>query len=174
MNGRENRILVWCLTATLAGLWGCSQSGPPSVAEGYRLRVDGRELTFEQQLRYLAAAMEIYRLHVGNYPSNENNLGALAAKPEILEGTGAWNGPYAESDAFFMDPWGKRLVYRVSEDGVIDLFSLGPDGEPGGDDVSARALFPDWFREIEKLPEAGPIPIRPASVSAGEAESPVE
>ncbi len=140
------------------GFVGCGeQNRPSSIPQEYRLRVGDSELTFEQQMYYLAAALEIYRLHVGDYPSQENNLEALIAKPVILEGTGSWYGPYAESEAFFYDPWSNRIVYSMEPRQAYDLRSLGKDGEHSGDDVIAREMMPELFREIDKLAAFGPV-----------------
>ena len=143
----------------LIGL-GCAPAGGPSpVPSEYRLRVGEMQLSFEQQMRYLVAALEIYRLHVGAYPSAAHNLEALIASPEVLEATGTWFGPYAESSLLFQDPWGNHLEYKVGPDGLFDLRSLGQDGVPSEDDLTAQALLPDWFREVKKLSEFGPIPV---------------
>jgi len=37
-----------------------------------------------------------------------------------------------------LDPWGNAYEYRnPGERGAIDIFSLGADGEPGGEDQNA-------------------------------------
>ena len=144
-------IFVW-LNVSCSG-----QQSASRIPPDYRLRSGESELTFQQQMYYLAAALEIYRLHTGAYPTQEDNLDALLTKPETVEGTGDWFGPYAESDRFFIDPWNNRIVYFKQPGGVYDLRSYGKDGVPSGDDIVARELMPDLFREIDKLAGYGPL-----------------
>jgi len=148
----------------ISALFAGSCGGPPparKTLDDYRIQIGTQEFTFNQQMLYVVLALEIYRLHVGAYPSGKNNLEALISPPEILEATGRWMGPYVETNRVFSDPWGRRLDYRVDSQGKMHLKSLGGDGSPSGDDVTAEALFPDIYREIEKLPAMGPIPVAP-------------
>jgi general secretion pathway protein G len=70
-----------------------------------------------------------YRLDTGSFPSTEEGLNALIAKPAA---TLKWNGPYL-SKAVPLDPWGKPYVYRApGAKGDYDLLSFGKDGQPGG------------------------------------------
>lgn len=141
-----------------------SCGGPPparKTLDNYRIQIGTQEFTFNQQMLYVVLALEIYRLHVGAYPSEKNNLEALISQPEILEATGRWMGPYVETNRVFADPWGRRLDYRVDGQGKMHLKSLGGDGSPSEDDLAAEDLFPDIYREIEKLPAMGPIPVAP-------------
>ena len=136
--------------------------GKDEVLQSYRIVFQGKEYSFEMQMLYLVSVLEIYRLHVGAYPSLRNNLDALMAKPAILEGTGQWFGPYAESDTLFYDPWHNKISYSFNDLGELDLRSLGPDGVHSRDDITAQDLLPDWFREMKKLSTLGPILIQPA------------
>lgn len=137
-----------------------SRAAQDAIA-AHRIILDDKEFDFYDQMLYLILALNIYRTHVGNYPSTESNLDALISEPRILEGTGTWNGPYADTEALFLDPWNRRISYSRNEKGVMDLRSLGPDGVPSQDDYPAKDMFPDVFREMEKLGEAGAIPISP-------------
>ncbi len=140
---------------------GCSGQSVDNTLENYRVQIGGKECTFELQMLYLIASLEVYRLHVGEYPSNENNLKALISKPEVLEGTGVWKGPYADTDAILFDPWQRKLHYSVDESGKVELRSLGPDGKKNENDLSAQEMYPSWYREMEKLSQYGPIPLQP-------------
>jgi general secretion pathway protein G len=77
----------------------------------------------------LGTALDAYRLDVGRYPSTEEGLDALRKNP----GHETWDGPYLPKDVP-PDPWGKSYVYRApGEHGDYDLYSLGGDGQDGGE-----------------------------------------
>ena len=81
------------------------------------------------QIDALGKALDQYRLDVGHYPSSEQGLAALNAKPasEIK-----WDGPYLKKSVP-PDPWGKPYVYvKPGEHGEYDLSSYGKDGQAGG------------------------------------------
>lgn len=82
------------------------------------------------QIDAIETALDIYRLDMGRYPTQDENLDALLKAPENAS---RWQGPYLEKNVP-VDPWGQPYVYRFpGERGDIDLFSYGADGEPGGD-----------------------------------------
>lgn len=77
---------------------------------------------------------EKYKLDTGHYPQGETGMTALS---QNVEGDPKWNGPYIKG-AIPADPWGNAYLYRSpSEHGLdYDVFSAGPDGQPGtGDDI---------------------------------------
>lgn len=81
------------------------------------------------QIEALGKALDQYRLDVGSYPSTEQGLAALNARPQNLA---KWAGPYLKK-AVPADPWDARYVYKSPGDhGEYDLSSLGADGQPGG------------------------------------------
>jgi general secretion pathway protein G len=81
------------------------------------------------QIDALQKALDQYRLDVGRYPSTEQGLAALVAKPS---GASKWAGPYLRKEVP-LDPWGKPYIYRnPGEHGDFDLLSYGRDGRPGG------------------------------------------
>lgn len=95
--------------------------------------------TAKAQIEGLGRALDTYRLDVGRYPSTEQGLNALVAKPAEEP---KWNGPYLQK-AVPPDPWGAAYIYRSpGQGGDFDLLSYGKDGQPGGDgdgaDVSYR------------------------------------
>jgi general secretion pathway protein G len=78
----------------------------------------------------LEKALEQYRIDVGRYPSTEQGLAALLARPAD---TPRWAGPYL-AKAVPPDPWGHAYQYRApGQHGEIDVFSFGRDGRSGGD-----------------------------------------
>jgi len=77
------------------------------------------------QISSLEAALDTYRLDVGEYPDSLEGL------RENISGRAAWNGPYLRRDVP-LDPWGNEYVYDA--DGrEFTLSSYGPDGEQGGE-----------------------------------------
>lgn len=81
------------------------------------------------QIEALEKALDQYRLELGVYPTTEQGLQALVAKPERAD---KWQGPYLKK-AVPPDPWGRLYLYRSpGQHGDYDLFSLGADGQPGG------------------------------------------
>jgi len=90
------------------------------------------------QMRALSDALDQYRLDVGGYPSTEQGLASLTARPQ---GEERWQGPYLRG-AVPKDPWGNPYQYRhPGEHGEFDLVSLGKDGRPGGTGEAADLVF---------------------------------
>jgi len=77
------------------------------------------------QISALEAALDTYRLDVGQYPDSLEGL------VENDSGRAAWNGPYLRREVP-LDPWGNNYSYY--SDGLdFTLVSYGPDGERGGE-----------------------------------------
>lgn len=87
----------------------------------------------------LAAALELYEMDNGGFPTTAQGLRALLDKPAVPPIPNNWNGPYLRNRSL-KDPWGSEYVFqcpstRPGYDYVIS--SNGPDGVPGSeDDVS--------------------------------------
>lgn len=90
--------------------------------------------TARAQIDALAKALDTYRIDTGHYPTTEQGLSALVAKPANET---QWAGPYLLKSVP-PDPWGNPYAYKQPGDhGEYDLFSLGNDGQPGGDGEAA-------------------------------------
>ena len=90
------------------------------------------------QIEGLSKALDTYRLDTGRYPTTEQTLAALQAKPADES---RWNGPYLQK-AVPLDPWGRPYVYRVQgSSSEFELMSLGKDGQPGGEGDAADVVF---------------------------------
>ena len=86
------------------------------------------------QVEGLVKALDLYRLDTGHYPSTEQGLAALVTRPGNET---KWGGPYLQK-AVPGDPWGRQYAYVApGEHGEYDVFSLGKDGQPGGDGENA-------------------------------------
>ncbi|NKB34712.1 MAG: type II secretion system protein GspG [Pseudomonadales bacterium] len=81
------------------------------------------------QIASLEAALDTYRLDVGEYPDSLEGL------REDDSGRASWNGPYLRRD-IPLDPWNNEYVYD-SNGREFTLLSYGPDGERGGEDDDA-------------------------------------
>jgi len=81
------------------------------------------------QIELFGAALDAFRLDVGRYPTTEEGLNALVENPGIEK----WDGPYLKKKVP-PDPWGHPYVYKCpGEHNEYDLYSLGADGQPGGE-----------------------------------------
>lgn len=81
----------------------------------------------------IATALKLYELDNGRFPTSDEGLNALLAKPASAPN---WNGPYLEKKP--LDPWGKEYKYKSPGDhrsADYDLYSLGRDGVESADDT---------------------------------------
>ena len=86
------------------------------------------------QIDGLEKALEQYRIDTGHFPSTEQGLGALFAKPN---NEAKWSGPYLKK-ATPADAWGQAYQYKSpGEHGDFDLYSYGKDGRAGGSGENA-------------------------------------
>jgi len=93
---------------------------------------ESKTKTARIQIEDIGAALDLYHLEIGSYPSTEQGLQALVAKPP---GVDAWKGPYLKKQVVPKDPWGRDYHYRSpGEHGHYDLYSLGADNVEGGTD----------------------------------------
>ena len=85
----------------------------------------------------LSAALELYRLDNAAYPTTQQGLQALVARPTTQPEPRNWaTGGYM--DRIPRDPWGGEYQYlSPGVHGAFDLFSYGADGRPGGTGVDA-------------------------------------
>lgn len=80
----------------------------------------------------LMQALKLYKLDNQRYPTTEQGLNALIAKPTSGPSASGWkSGGYIEK--LPKDPWGNPYQYlSPGVRGEVDVFSLGADGQPGG------------------------------------------
>ncbi len=89
-----------------------------------------RTQTAHVQAKNIEAALELYKLDAGRYPTPEEGLPALVKAPQSDP---AWNGPYIADPNALNDPWGKPYQFKSPGDhGEVDVWSNGSDGVPGG------------------------------------------
>ena len=87
--------------------------------------------TARVQIEDLSAALNMYKLENGRYPTTEQGLAALVEKPADSK---RWNGPYLSKARVPKDPWQQDYHYvSPGQHGGFDLYSLGADNKPGGE-----------------------------------------
>lgn len=98
---------------------------------------EARAIAAKQDVAALAQALKLYRLDNRRYPSTEQGLQALVAKPAQAPVPDNWkSGGYLER--LPLDPWGKPYQYlNPGLRGEIDIFSFGADGQAGGEGSDA-------------------------------------
>lgn len=98
---------------------------------------DARIVAAKQDIGAIMQALKLYRLDNATYPSTEQGLQALIAKPASQPVPLNWkSGGYL--DKIPKDPWGHE--YQMLSPGVhgeIDVFSYGADGQAGGEGNNA-------------------------------------
>ncbi len=83
------------------------------------------------QIEDLSASLDMYKLDVGKYPTSEQGLAALVAKPADSK---RWNGPYLRKAKVPQDPWIQAYHYTSpGQHGRFDLYSFGADAKEGGE-----------------------------------------
>lgn len=87
------------------------------------------------QIRNIETALKLYKLDSGSYPSTEQGLQALVAKPTTGKIPNNYKAEgYLENKNVPKDPWGADYVYlSPGEHGDYDLSSFGADGTRGGE-----------------------------------------
>jgi general secretion pathway protein G len=96
---------------------------------------DARVTAARTDINTLTQALKRYKLDNQRYPSAEQGLDALVRKPTAGLVPPNWK-PYL--DKLPADPWTRQYQYlNPGVRGEIDIFSLGADGQPGGEDKNA-------------------------------------
>ena len=81
------------------------------------------------QIESFSAALDLYYLDNGAYPSANEGLTALVKHPSSAP---AWNGPYLRTGSVPDDPWGHPYVYKAPGDHApyeIDSYGAGGVGD---------------------------------------------
>ena len=95
-----------------------------------RSKVDVAKL----QLHQIENSLEVLKLDLRRYPTNDEGLKLLLANDSKVDG---WRGPYLKSADLLLDPWGQPINYTVTDGGGYQLRSFGADRKEGGDGVAA-------------------------------------
>jgi general secretion pathway protein G len=96
---------------------------------------DARATAAKTDVNNLMQALKLYKLDNQRFPTGEQGLAALVAKPGSGPIPGNWK-PYLEK--LPNDPWGRAYLYlNPGVKGEIDVLSFGADGQPGGEGKNA-------------------------------------
>lgn len=84
----------------------------------------------------LENALDMYKLDNSVYPTTDQGLDALVTKPSNPEPRNYRDGGYIKR--LPNDPWGNAYQYlSPGDNGTIDIFTLGADGQEGGEGPAA-------------------------------------
>jgi general secretion pathway protein G len=99
-------------------------------------RADDARLTAARtDISNIMQSLKLYKLDNQRYPTGEQGLGALTAKPTAAPVPNNWR-PYLEK--LPNDPWGQPYKFmNPGLKGEVDVFSLGADGKEGGEGKDA-------------------------------------
>jgi general secretion pathway protein G len=119
-------MIMGLLMGMLAyGINGQVQSARIQAAKGQIVRIE--------------QALEFYQLDNARFPNMDQGLQALVTRPTAPPEPRAYNpAGYIKAEAL-KDPWGEPYGYRIPGDHnphAFDVWSLGPDGLEGNDDVT--------------------------------------
>ncbi len=99
-------------------------------------RPDAARITkAKADIRALESALNLYKLDNFVYPTTDQGLQALVSKPSGTPEPRNWK---QYMDRMPKDPWGNDYQYlSPGVQGAVDIFSLGADAQPGGEDTNA-------------------------------------
>jgi len=96
---------------------------------------DARVTAAKTDIANLGQSLKLYKLDNQRYPTAQQGLQALVAKPTIDPIPSNWK-PYLEK--LPNDPWGRPYQYlNPGIQGDMDVLSLGADGKAGGEGKDA-------------------------------------
>ena len=100
-------------------------------------RIDDAQMTkAKTEIRTLEGALKFYRIDNFAYPTTEQGLESLVTRPADPNVRNYPKGGYV--DQLPNDPWGNPYLYlNPGAQGEIDIYTLGRDGQPGGEDIDA-------------------------------------
>lgn len=98
-------------------------------------RPDAARITkTKQDIRAIESALNLYKLDNFSYPTTDQGLEALVAKPSGTPEPRNWK---KYMDRLAKDAWGNDYQYlSPGTKGDIDIFSFGADGQPGGEGIN--------------------------------------
>ena len=105
---------------------------------------DARITAAKADISTLMSALKLYKLDNQRYPTTEQGLQALIVKPTSGPTSNGWKtGGYTEK--LPKDPWGNPYQYlSPGLHGEVDVFSYGPEGQPGGSGAGTDTTIGSW------------------------------
>lgn len=89
-----------------------------------------RETAVKTDISNISTSINAFEIDTGRFPTS---LSELMTAPTNVQG---WKGPYLERLA--KDPWANEYLYKYPgqrNTSGFDLYSMGPDGREGTDDI---------------------------------------
>ena len=139
MNAKPQRgftLIEILVVVVIIGILG-AMIVPNVVGRGDQARVTAAR----NDLRSVAAALDMYHLDNSQYPTTDQGLEALVTKPAGFPEPKNYN-PKGYLPKAPVDPWGSPLVYLSTGDS-FELYSMGADGAEGGDGLAADINYAD-------------------------------
>ncbi len=89
-----------------------------------------RQAVAKTKLAEIEKAIEIFSYDYERWPAELNEL---VNRPADID-EAKWNPPTIRAKDL-LDPWGQQFLYRQpGEHGIYDIYTLGKDGQEGGED----------------------------------------
>jgi general secretion pathway protein G len=89
-----------------------------------------------QDIRAIETALNVFRLDNYRYPTTDEGLQALVTNPGEAAAPNWQRGGYLKSIP--LDPWRRPYLYlNPGQRGDFDIYTLGADGQEGGEDNNA-------------------------------------
>lgn len=100
-------------------------------------RIDDAQIVkAKADIQAMETALTLYRLDNFSYPSTEQGLDALVNRPADPNIRNWKSGGYMRR--LKNDPWGNSYLYlNPGNKGEFDIYTLGNDGQPGGEGKNA-------------------------------------
>jgi general secretion pathway protein G len=114
-------LLGWASNEAVEAVRRTASSGPHGPADRTRF-----------MLNMLEPKLELFRLHVGKYPTTAEGLDALLEPPRAALWAARWQGPYSRP-GMLEDAWGNRFQYACPgrhNPETFDLWSTGGLPDP--------------------------------------------
>jgi len=120
-------IVILALLAALVGPKIMGRSDDAKVADA------------KVQIRNIETALKLYKLDNSSYPTTDQGLSSLVAKPTVGQIPNNYKAEgYLESKKVPQDPWKNDFIYlSPGEHGDYELCSLGADAAKGGEGKNA-------------------------------------
>lgn len=101
---------------------------------------DARIEAAKSDIRTIENALTLYRMDNFGYPPEELGIRALVERPTRSEAPKWKDGGYLRK--LPIDPWGNEYGYE-NNGANVDIFTLGADAKPGGEDEAADIHWSD-------------------------------
>lgn len=107
------------------------------VAPNVISRIDDAQINRAKvDIKAIESALQLYRLDNFKYPTTDQGINALVNKPADPSIRNWRAGGYL--DKIPNDPWGIEYQYLYpGQNSEFDIFTLGADGQPGGEGINA-------------------------------------